>query len=284
MGYLAGSTGEILWQDTRDPPAGCSGGILPGIHWRAALGYSAGYSARSTGGLLRRDPSRILGGIHWLAAPQGSTGKLLWSAGYSAGSPSNQPQKGDPSQNRQAEQPFPSKPTPQRRPLQKKTSRNTYSPSSQPQKGTSRHNYSSNQPQKGEKDKQKQLFPSKPTPERGPSKKRQAATNIPPQASPRKGTPPKTDKQKQIFPDKPTPERGPLQKQKQKQLFPFKPTVERGPLQKKTSTSKYSPLNQPQKGGPPNRNKTSRPWCAKFGQPRTFRTICHRAPTARMPR
>ena len=45
----AGSTGEQLW---RDPLASRSGGILGGIHWRAAL---AGYSAGSTGELLWRD-------------------------------------------------------------------------------------------------------------------------------------------------------------------------------------------------------------------------------------
>ena len=57
-GYSAGSTGEPLWRDTRrDPLASCSGGILGGIHWRAAL---AGYWAGSTGEQLwratRRDP------------------------------------------------------------------------------------------------------------------------------------------------------------------------------------------------------------------------------------
>ena len=52
-GYSAGSTGELLWRDTRrDPLASCSGGILGGIHWRAAL---AGYSAGSTGELLWRE-------------------------------------------------------------------------------------------------------------------------------------------------------------------------------------------------------------------------------------
>ena len=71
--------------------AGCSGGILGGIHWRAAL---AGYSAGRTGEPLWRDtgeqlwrgagrdplasssggihwPGGILGGIHWLAALAG---------------------------------------------------------------------------------------------------------------------------------------------------------------------------------------------------------------------
>ena len=95
-GYSAGSTGELLWDAQRDARrdvlAGCSGGILGGIHWRAAL---AGYSAGSTGEQLdqllwrdtRRDPlaSRsggILGGIHWRAAlagySAGSTGEPLW--------------------------------------------------------------------------------------------------------------------------------------------------------------------------------------------------------------
>ena len=95
-GYSAGSTGEPLWRDTRRDPlasrsagysagsTGSSGGILGGIHWRAAL---AGYSAGSTGELLwPRDPvaSRsggILGGIHWRAAlvgySAGSTGEQL---------------------------------------------------------------------------------------------------------------------------------------------------------------------------------------------------------------
>ena len=91
MRYSAGSTGQQLWRDTRrDPlasysgiPAGCSagstggldysilggihasssGGILGGIHWRAAL---AGYSAGSTGEQLWRD-------TWW-----GSTGEPLW--------------------------------------------------------------------------------------------------------------------------------------------------------------------------------------------------------------
>ena len=92
-GYSAGcsakSTGELLWETQRDarrdPLAGCSGGILGGIHWRAALAAAlAGYSAGSTGEQLwqdtRRDPlaSRsggilggILGGIHWRAALAG---------------------------------------------------------------------------------------------------------------------------------------------------------------------------------------------------------------------
>ena len=71
VGCLARSTDELLWdtqRDTRwDPLTGCSGGILGGIHWRAAL-------AGSSGG--------ILGGIHWQAAlagySAGSTGELLW--------------------------------------------------------------------------------------------------------------------------------------------------------------------------------------------------------------
>ena len=81
--YSAGSTGGLLWWDTRRWRSG-------GIHWRATLGYSAGYSAGSTGGLLcwdtRRDPlasysgilSRIGCGIHWRAALAGSTGEPLW--------------------------------------------------------------------------------------------------------------------------------------------------------------------------------------------------------------
>ena len=108
------STGEQLWRDTRrDPPASRSGGILGGMHRRAALaGYSAGstrqllwrdtrrdppascsggISADSTGKLLWRDIGRdplascfggILGGIHRRAAlagnSAGSTGKQLW--------------------------------------------------------------------------------------------------------------------------------------------------------------------------------------------------------------
>ena len=92
----AGCTGELLWdtqQDTRrDPLASYSGGILGGIHWRATLGYSAGYSAGSTCEPLWRDTRRdplagcsggiwrdslascsgvILGGIHWRAALAG---------------------------------------------------------------------------------------------------------------------------------------------------------------------------------------------------------------------
>ena len=68
-GYWAGSTGEQLWRDTRrdppascpglggeplwrdtrrDPLASCSGGILGGIHWRAALaGFWVGVWCRS---------------------------------------------------------------------------------------------------------------------------------------------------------------------------------------------------------------------------------------------
>ena len=96
VGYLAGSTGDLLWWDTRRDPLVSYSGILNarptgeplgGIHWRAALGYSAGYSAGSTGELWRdtgRDPlascsggildgmgysascsGGILGGIHW---------------------------------------------------------------------------------------------------------------------------------------------------------------------------------------------------------------------------
>ena len=56
VGHSAGSTGELLWDTQpgtrRDPLAGCSGGILGGIHWRAAL---AGYWAGPTGEQLWRD-------------------------------------------------------------------------------------------------------------------------------------------------------------------------------------------------------------------------------------
>ena len=70
-----------LWWDTRrDPLASYSGGILGGIHWRATLGYSAGYSAGSRDPLTSRSGG-ILGGIHWRAAlagySAGSTGELL---------------------------------------------------------------------------------------------------------------------------------------------------------------------------------------------------------------
>ena len=92
-GYLAGSTGEplwretwlakLLWRDTGSDPLSCSGGILGGIHYRAAL---TGYCAGSTGEPLwrdtRQDPGEqllagywrdplascsvgMLGGIHW---------------------------------------------------------------------------------------------------------------------------------------------------------------------------------------------------------------------------
>ena len=68
---------DPLARDTgRDPLARCSGGILGGIHWQATL---AGYSAGSTGELLwrdtRQDPvascSGVLCGIHWRAALAG---------------------------------------------------------------------------------------------------------------------------------------------------------------------------------------------------------------------
>ena len=72
-GYLAGSTGELLWATQQDALAGCSGGILGGIHWRATLAGEllwrdtwrdplASYSgmAGSTGGLL----SFKIGGIY----------------------------------------------------------------------------------------------------------------------------------------------------------------------------------------------------------------------------
>ena len=86
-GYSAGSTGELLWRDTRRDPlaalagysagsTSCSGGILGGIHWPAALaGGDAGYWAGSTG-----EPAG--GRIHWPAAlagySAGSTGEQLW--------------------------------------------------------------------------------------------------------------------------------------------------------------------------------------------------------------
>ena len=100
-GYLAGSTADTLasysgilsgilggiWRDTWRDLASRSGGILGGIHWRAAL---AGYSAGSTGEQLWKDTGRdplasssggIVGGIHWRAAlagySAGSTGELL---------------------------------------------------------------------------------------------------------------------------------------------------------------------------------------------------------------
>ena len=83
-----GSTGELRWdtqRDTwRDPLAG---GMLGGIHWRAALaGYSAGstgewihlpaalagYSAGSTGGILVHCRTPLAG--YWT----GSTGGIVW--------------------------------------------------------------------------------------------------------------------------------------------------------------------------------------------------------------
>ena len=79
--HSAGSTGEPLWRDTRRGPlASRSGGILGGIHWRAAS-----RSGGILGGIHWRAASRsggILGGIHWRAALAGywagSTGQLLW--------------------------------------------------------------------------------------------------------------------------------------------------------------------------------------------------------------
>ena len=80
-----GSTGELRWdtqRDTRRDPL--AGGMLGGIHWRAAL---AGYSAGSTGGIVWRDTGSlpdsfggILDGIHWrnCLAGCGSTAGLLW--------------------------------------------------------------------------------------------------------------------------------------------------------------------------------------------------------------
>ena len=69
-GHWAGSTGQLLWWDTRrDPLTSYSGGILGGMYWRATLGYSLGYLARSTV-------------IHWQAAlagySAGLTGEQLW--------------------------------------------------------------------------------------------------------------------------------------------------------------------------------------------------------------
>ena len=88
-GTLAGSTGELLWDTERDarrdPLAGCSGGILGGIHsggmlggihWRAAL---AGYLAGPTGEQLWRDTGRDP-----LASCSGHWRDAL--AGYLAGS------------------------------------------------------------------------------------------------------------------------------------------------------------------------------------------------------
>ena len=98
-----GSTGELRWdtqRDTRRDPL--AGGMLGGIHWRAALaGYSAGstgerihlpaalagYSAGSTGGIVWRDTGPlpdsfggILDGIHWrnCLAGYGSTAGFFW--------------------------------------------------------------------------------------------------------------------------------------------------------------------------------------------------------------
>ena len=63
-GYLAGSTGGLLWWDLAVSMASRSGGILGGMHWRAALaGYSAGSTDKCSGG--------ILGGIRWRAALAG---------------------------------------------------------------------------------------------------------------------------------------------------------------------------------------------------------------------
>ena len=79
-GILSGILGGIYWRAALvGYSAGSSnaGGILGGIHWRATLGYSAGYSAGSTG-----CSGGILGGIHWQAAlagySAGSTGEPLW--------------------------------------------------------------------------------------------------------------------------------------------------------------------------------------------------------------
>ena len=74
-GYSAGYTGEPLWQDiSRDLLASRSGGILGGVHWRAARRDTRDPLASSSGG--------ILGRIHWRAAlarySAGSTGEMLW--------------------------------------------------------------------------------------------------------------------------------------------------------------------------------------------------------------
>ena len=71
----AGSTGELLWRDTgRDSLASSSGGILGGIHLRAA---SAGYWAGSTGEQLWQDSAGSTGEQLWRDSA-GSTGELLW--------------------------------------------------------------------------------------------------------------------------------------------------------------------------------------------------------------
>ena len=75
-GILSGRLGGLLWWAARRDPL--AGGMLGGIHWRATLGYSAGYSAGSTGKPLWRDT------LHWRAALAGySAGSAL--AGYWAG-------------------------------------------------------------------------------------------------------------------------------------------------------------------------------------------------------
>ena len=76
-GCSDGSTGELLWRDTRrDPLASYSGilsGILGGTHWPAALvGYSEGSSGEPLWRDTRRDPlASRFGGIGILG---GSTG------------------------------------------------------------------------------------------------------------------------------------------------------------------------------------------------------------------
>ena len=91
LGGVHAPLDPLLWDTQRgtrrDPLAGCSGYILGRVHWRAAL---AGYSAGSTGEQLWRDTrwdplaSRSGGilGIHWRAAlagyAAGSTGEPLW--------------------------------------------------------------------------------------------------------------------------------------------------------------------------------------------------------------
>ena len=94
-GYLAGCTGGgilggIHWRAAlagRDQLASCSGRILAGIHWRAALaGYSAGstgeplarYSAGSTGEPLWRDTGRDPRRAALAGYLAGSTGEQLW--------------------------------------------------------------------------------------------------------------------------------------------------------------------------------------------------------------
>ena len=75
-----GSTGDLRWdtqRDTRRDPL--AGGMLGGIHWRAAL---AGYSAGSTGERIHLPAALAIysAGIHWRNCLAGywSTAGLLW--------------------------------------------------------------------------------------------------------------------------------------------------------------------------------------------------------------